>query len=376
MRNLWVVCGVVMCGCGSGGGYDDVFGALCEWAAKCQGGTAEDIARCKASVTTARAGQPGYYSLDEAMAAGRVRIDDGKSSGCANTIRNGSCTALPLNETCDGLLVGLVSPGGACKNDSECAGGDCANAMGVSLSAGCEGTCRAFTARGQACGGNNTAPCGPEDFCEPMTRLCEARRAAGQPCATTTACLSGLACIGAMQTTPGTCSGLSQQDQPCTSSSRCVAGLWCDTATGGSRTCKPRLGAGDPCTITAACPDGLACIGAADGSARCAEFLAPGSPCVARPMVGVAGCRLGNECDATTSTCRTRYKNVGDACTGSCPTSDDLEANDLYCDLASRTCQKRPLIGEPCTVGSGQPDVCLSPARCDPATMKCALICA
>jgi hypothetical protein len=375
MRNLMVVCGVVMCGCAGGGTLDDVYGAICEWAAKCQGGTADDVARCKASVEQARAGQPGYYSLDEALASGRVRYDESKTAGCTRTIRDASCTAIPLDESCDGIVVGLVEPGGKCRADQECAGGDCANAAGMSLPQGCEGTCPAFTARGQPCGGTGMAPCGPDDFCETMTRVCEARRAAGQPCTTSTACQENLTCVGAGQTTPGTCSGPSGPDQPCTSSSRCVAGYYCDIATGGSRTCKARQGAGAACTAAVACADGLTCVGAGDGTARCAEFLAPGAPCVARPMAGVAGCSLGYECNTTSATCTSRYKNVGDACTTSCSSGADFLDNTLYCDPATRTCQKRPRIGEACTVGAGTPDVCLSPARCDPRSRMCTLIC-
>jgi hypothetical protein len=362
---------VAMAGCGSPS-VNDFYAAFCDWAVRCTNASSEIQAGCRSNFERQLNGDASGYSVNESIAQGRVVVDEGALGECVGGIRDSDCTQLPNTQRCDQVYTGTVAAGAACRASAECSGGYCAVASGAEIAEnGCAGTCRTFAATSASCA---MVPCGRADFCN-ATRVCERRHGSGQPCTGSSACELGLACIGASGATPGTCRGPGAEGEPCTSFivHTCGPGLYC--AAGSPRVCRARVGSGAACTTSAACPDGSACVAATDGSARCGSFLDAGQPCVADPEVGASGCRGGLRCDAASKTCISNLSREGDACTGSCNSSEDLFGDSLYCDATSQTCKRRPKLGEPCTVTMGQSDPCPSPTRCDPGTLVCTLIC-
>jgi hypothetical protein len=293
-----------------------------------------------------------------------------------------TCAPLPGNgvECLSGLLC---APGLAC-TDGIC-GAQTAPPPLLDVDAPCsqsaqclpglacmEGLCAAGPARGSLCSGPT---CSSEDACVRSyeTRVCGARKSAGEPCAWSPdgECEVGLFCD------VGTCAPLPVENEACGGELECAAPTLCDTNTmlcvvppgenepcligpalcaiglgcNVDNICAPGPGVGEACLIpNHLCAEGLACDFTFDGS-FCAERRGEGGVCQ-----NDAVCLDGLYCGPS-GTCELALP-IGTPCAwGGCDVTDECS------DLAGGfTCQPRPdTDGDPCFEECGGALTCLGP---------------
>jgi hypothetical protein len=350
------------CGSSASGAYAEIARAYCERAARCGGGDAAAIERCRAKLEAAL--HASAWNVDEAQAAGRVTIDGGKLGACTAAIRDGDCSQFFADASaCNSVLVGKVAVGGACAESSECvSGATCARATSTS---GCPGTCTALPTAGQPCAGGK---CGTGLYCGGTAAMpvCAARLGEGSPCSSATQCQEGLTCREPAVGAAKICRAYGTAGQPCGGflGHDCQRGLDCDTSRSPA-VCITRVGEGQPCRASSNCTDGLVCI-----AGSCAKPLAIGATCTPS---GSGGCAFGLVCDRATSTCAAPTVREGTSCSTSSECEEGTDAKALYCDAG--TCRAKPLLGESCTPpASGTSDPCAA-GDCSPTTKVCALVC-
>jgi hypothetical protein len=169
----------------------------------------------------------------------------------------------PTPAACQGLFVGHVLGGGACRSSLECAGA--LHCEGVSPTR--SGTCTAPAPLGAGCGAQvdalasytlqrDLASSHPmcQDFCSLAQNRCEPVPAAGQSCQASVNCAPGQSCSGGRCSEP-TAAPRARPGEACRTHLDCAVG-GCVEGAGGQRTC------GAQCTAP------LAALGASAESAR------------------------------------------------------------------------------------------------------------
>jgi len=347
-------------GCGSNGSYTEILHAYCDYGAKCGGGDAAAVDRCRAKLDALLHGSA--FDVDKAIADGRVAIDGGRLGACTAAIRATDCSQFfGKDPACDNVVVGKIAVGAACTDNAECVpGSTCARAMNNS---GCPGTCTALPTAGQPC---LAGRCALGFYCgSGANPVCAAQLGNGSPCANEAQCARGLTCREPSVGAAKICRAYGSAGQPCGGflGHDCAAGLDCD----GSKTpavCVARVGAGQPCRSSGSCVDGLLCIGG-----TCGQPLGVGASC--SPQGGTT-CAFGLVCDRTSSTCIVAPVREGTSCTSSSECENGADPKPLYCD---GTCKPKPLLGESCTPPpQGASDPCAA-GDCSPTTRTCALVC-
>ena len=148
----------------------------------------------------------------------------------------------------DDLVVGLVTAGGECEEDWECADGlFCTPADAPD--GGAAKHCRAPVAAGGSC--DNTDDCLPEAYCDPVMDVCMARSGLGEMCTSNSRCEEGLSCFD-----DGTCQTAGSTMHDCNDNDDCGELAYCDF---GTDQCVPRLEEGQPCSSSLRCISSLAC---------------------------------------------------------------------------------------------------------------------
>lgn len=187
------------------------------------------------------------------------------NSPCFGPLECESGLSCSLESTCPGLCrpvtpVGQTNPTGAA-----CAEGSVLYGT----------TCRALVPEGQSCappsGQFVDRQCVLTAFCEQVSKVCTARRPAGQTC--NSSYQGGAAeCAGMMQCHGGVCGRPGALNAPCDAMRACSSDLQC----GPSNVCIPGDRVGSPCSIFDACGLELFCDVA---SGTCQRARGLGEPC-------------------------------------------------------------------------------------------------
>jgi hypothetical protein len=362
MTRLSWICIALLSGCNQGGvsggnlatvdGYETAAAhAICQTFTTCGEVSASAENGCEAGYHSILAGTG--YSLQDAVAAGRVAYDGDAAQACLSYFSSLTCSfdALGLDSSkCRNIVIPKVQPGGMCLADQECVGGFCARTTG---STGCPGTCTVYIASGADCSAHFTG-CAPTQWCDTANGngVCTDLGAKGAACSYGS-CQSGLLCLDD-GTGNSTCQPIPAMGQHC--SYQCGAGLRCDL---GTMTCQPQQKKGSACTDTTDCASGLGCAMSAElSSGTCQPFADLGKPCGA-----LAPCASDATCDPLTNTC-IGMGGAGDDCSSaSCGTF-------LICDATTMKCVASSPAGSACT----SDDDCET-SYCDPSTHQCAIQC-
>jgi len=272
--------------------------ALCHYYSLCGVFSASQEASCDRVLAAQVEAGKSVYSVDEALAAGRLVFDPAAAQACTASVAAAHCdteSRLALGEVfvnpqtgaavlldpytltnapCAGVLKGRVAPGGSCKADGECVAGWCDNHDVP----GCLGTCTPF-----ATGDCTGQRCPPGDYCDPGQNRCVAlaapvTHALGEGCTVQYGlddCDLGLYCdpthVCADRLTAGVV---------CSSPSQCADGLWCSS--GG--VCTPFSDIGQACDV---CAGDAACV-----AQKCALVGQAGDDC------GTLACAYNLYCNA------------------------------------------------------------------------------
>ena len=338
---------------------------LCEHDVTCGVISPSDRDACIAGAKVQIARTSRVYSTDDAIAAGRLSIDQAKAKSCLDWLRTAPCYGADFPTDCLKTSKGLVAAGGACHSTGECAVGHCDG----SNASGCAGTCKALPAIGEAC----TGECATGAYCDFTTTKCAATVAAGGPCATGNECADTLTCenkVCTAQTSP-----MLKVGDPCPGNSGiCGPGIFCDRSTNPKGVCAAAAGKGAPCTTPYGCVDGTTCIGATATMTgiqpgTCQTWLDYGAAC--DPAAVFSGCLLSAKCDAQTKKCVSQRASVGSPC-GNGVSCNTTFFGSYYCDAKSSTCMATPGSGDACDPTA---DKCSDGTRCDPTSKVCALKC-
>jgi hypothetical protein len=319
------------------------------------------------------------YSLEDAIRAGRVRLDRSKAETALQTDLEYNCAcggqfgAFDMGTYTRRGLIALVPVGGSCLADFECADGYCSGDIAFGFS--CGGTCQPFLPTGAPC---SYGHCGPSDWCPALgTNLtCVPRITLGQACDDSnnqeTPCADGLWCMTSANPTMGVCSDApsSGAGGPCVDN--CNPGLYCDSMD----ICRPREAVGSACSNDYQCAGGLCCLG---GSCQnnLVDIGGACDPTVADRLS--SGCPADATCDPGSRTCVLPPSLAGAAChgDGDCYPYPNYPlvapgSGWPYCDLTGH-CGMRGMIGDPCNPNDA--NSCLS-LHCDPGSRKCLSSCA
>lgn len=253
------------------------------WVAKC-GGSLSDagqqhVEARRAQYCTSLLSLPGVAATSDDM------------MDCARVYRSASCATTGSAAPKCNFKNGTLADGAACVTDEQCVSGSCETMPGSSC-----GACEPRTAIGGAC--SITAPCASGLTCSTTTMTCVeiVRNGPGGSCDWTEGqiCEPGLDC----EPTSKTCKERGAAGAACSSIAPCASGLTCSAM---SRTCVEVtiLREGEACDATseAQCGVGLTCDPA---TRRCVGFawVGPGGDCSAFG----ARCERGT-CDRDTKTC-------------------------------------------------------------------------
>jgi hypothetical protein len=305
------------------------------------------------------------------ISAGRMRYDGAKAYQCRQLGLAAQLDAGSVPQVCAEILVGLVSPGGACATSDECFdGGFCQPAARDS----CLGTCVARLATGTACEVGRDV-CSGSCSQVGITYECVDKTAPippGQPCPIhgNELCDHGT-CIPMANSDAGVCAANALHGQPC--------GIGTDGRPGCADPC-------DRCTLV----DGGApqCLSGAIGSAcrastDCVLFTwcevpagADAGTCIVKPRLGEAcvpsspgqagNCMWGDtfcQVASSASVCAL-LPQLGDACGTTADRSTSCR-HGTYCDVDAGRCLANPGLGQACGYGPTAGAVCASPLSCD-----------
>ena len=256
-------------GGGTGGGGATGGGSGSSWTSWCNSyisAYCSTAVRCGAYASAARcnsfANLGNYCATTPAIRDGRQALDPSSSSACLSSL-NGACDAVN-GSACSKSLVGTVPLNQGCFGTAECAtnlycdlsstcpglcrpaaqvGQPDANSTCVSDSYPYGGICTALVPIGQSC-----APVSPQTtdrtcvfqaFCASGTKVCTAKRLAGQSCGGVSGeCAGFLSCHG------GVCEGSGAASAACDSTRPCRVDLKCSS----TNVCVPLADVNASCT--------------------------------------------------------------------------------------------------------------------------------
>ena len=271
-----------------------------------------------------------FAGWSAAIGRGTATYDPAAARSCVDEISNAGCdildTASP--EVCADVLVGTIELGGRCVIDEECAGNAlCADTDCV----GGEGICTMQSSGGDVCVADDG--CVPGLVCEASLCVVPTSNRDG-PCGgpTPDECPLDQQCVGATETTAGTCTtraalqtaALGESCDVRSFSVLCQSGLRCAVTGFDIGTMQPEfecatpVGSGGACFVSAPsmCPSGEYCD--ADPmslmfAGSCIALPGVGEPCAA--SLSGESCQLGLICirGETEDICR-RPQDNGQAC--------------------------------------------------------------
>ncbi|MSP16432.1 MAG: hypothetical protein EXR73_07465 [Myxococcales bacterium] len=140
-----------------------------------------------------------------------------QAAGAADCLARAATCGAQLLAFCAEATVGLVPGGNFCAANEECV----QPALCLPADGGLQGpTSRCFVPQdeGAACGSAHHF-CAPGAWCDPATTTCSPASDEGAPCAASSMCRVGLACVG------GACRALAATGAPCAAPIECAGGL-------------------------------------------------------------------------------------------------------------------------------------------------------
>jgi hypothetical protein len=315
---------------------------------------------------------------------GLLKLNSPLANKCLSEFKTTGCTrdGLTLGGACLAAIEPAAAAGGKCENDSHCR-----DPQTACIGSGCERTCQAAGAAGQACrpglngagtcnaglicdasgkcsrGGATGAdcsstPCDPDNFCDQATRMCAALPTAGSTCRPAVPqCAESAICL------LNVCTAKTAAGGACITTAQCTAGTSCRAGT-----CQALVAEGGTCAVTADCATGLACDSVSLICQRAKRAFFEESCSSTAICAGNLACRnlkLGRAGAAgTPGTCG--LAAVGDSCfsAASCPPGSFCEPNMTAGEPGS--C-KASSSGAMCTVDSE----CLESEACHTLDHKC-----
>ncbi|MFT3713914.1 MAG: hypothetical protein QM817_40150 [Archangium sp.] len=315
-------------------GYTALFTAYCDFSIRCGALPSSQRADCIAYY-----GPYYFYSAVSSTQVSNVGLTAATQQAfqtCAASLSTASCSAGPSDPACSAIsnpeYVGLVPTGGACISSSF----ECANMADTCVGMTCPKQCQNVATGGanQPC--SRTAECDTGLYCESVTQVCLALKAAGSTCTGSWECQSRRC-----DNTSSMCVASVPLGGACSFSAPCVSGTYCDT-TSHCATSKPANascnGSIDECASPNSCVGGL-----------CRMPLGVGAQCR-----GFGECRSDLVCDSVLRTCQAVTRvGTGAACTNeaiTCRTDTCLgwSAN-LDGGVGQQGTCGTPMVGTPCT---------------------------
>ncbi len=324
--------------------------AYCSWLVKCGGAVAQNS--CEDYINKRLGlGRALEVRYDKAIAAGKIKFDEGRARGCLNALKDATCDGgddqVEHSEDCERMYEGQVEDGAAC-NPGECKP-DSYCSFGASFACGA-GLCKPRVAEGQPatdpyeckrgltlvnnkcakrsseggpCFSNTIAgqttggwECESTLFCDQGSKTCKKLKKEGEACNQNEPCGGLLSCVNAVCTKPGS-AGATCASGSFVSAGGCKLELFCDAASNASGTCKELLAENATCRNMLECKPELVCTGA-PGSLACKKPAADGEACETAP--DYAQCDYAvSYCDRPTTGARTcvKRKTEGQVCTSS-----------------------------------------------------------
>lgn len=236
---------------------------------------------------------------------------------CASALNQAACGSDPnIIPACD-VPRGTLADDTACVSNTQCKSGNCDKTTFDAC-----GFCRPAIPIGESC--LSTISCVAGARCNGTECVADkAPSAIGGPCdaAKGEFCQNGLVCDPATKI----CKGRAAAGEPCSSSTQCQTGLTCNSS--GSCGAPDYKAEGEVCGAPALCQPGLTCDYM---TARCAKFavIPPGGDCGAPQTV----CERGT-CDTVTRKCPLIVADGGDCGTSSSMCDDYAACWDGKCVL-------------------------------------------
>ncbi len=268
-------------------------GATCERLVRCS--YVPDAATCEATIPTDR----GVVQAVASVIAGDLTYDPLAARTCVDTVLQHKCEGdyfLPraLREACDPVFGNRKAEGAACFSGAECQGvdADCEKEEDC-FAACCQGTCK----------------------------LAGGAAGLGLPCDVQTPCSPDLVClVNEGGGDPGSGGGPD-----------------------GSRTCQPRVGAGQQCNDPFECVEGYGCD---PGTGTCFKQADSGATC--NPLLEAPSCAAqADYCDEAQSKC-IPLPGEGQPCAKNAFLTD---ACALYAQCVDGVCQRLPGADQSCLNG-------------------------
>jgi hypothetical protein len=320
--------------------------ALCDHFARC--GVVVDAPLCVKLLTARQAVEFDDDRFNAAIAAKRMRYDEGRAASCMDAIKKRVCDDVESESVrvCSLIFGGLRKEGEDCDQD-ECAPGLYCSAE---VDAVCPGEClpqvkeggaasrdvqcaEGLQLVGEAClkGGVEGVACADSESCASgffcKGGACTKLREANAECSDTDLCNSYFDCVN------GRCLAPSGEGGACgpEGSSSCKGGLFCENAT---RVCTVLRGEGGACASSAICAPELGCARTGTGTqaqGTCKAPVGAGQSCATDV------CSTGLFCDATVTNQCQRIRKAGEACA----TSNDCQST----RCVNRVCAETSVCG-------------------------------
>jgi hypothetical protein len=297
MRSLrtWWLTVLFLAACGGGSGskavpLDDldeaVAKAFCDLEIDC--GRVTDRAACGNDLYTDDTPQ-----LVASVRAGKIRYDGAAAADCLADISTLCTKPISDDANCDAAFTGLVTVGGACLSDTECASDRCDKASCDATVACCRGVCLEALptiAVGGTCSGTD-ADCVKGAYCDyvgaPGVSTCKliGMKAEGQPCDGARACAGGLYCSDTK-----VCTRPPKRGEAC-DPTEFLCNIYQDYCDPETLVCTARRAAGEACNTFSACDADSHCD--LDGTKRCVADGAEGEACLGASCRGSLECQNG-----------------------------------------------------------------------------------
>ncbi|MEO6950281.1 MAG: hypothetical protein ABI321_00605 [Polyangia bacterium] len=299
----------------------------CAWARRCGQAGRGERASCGTDGVlailhdaAADRAAPDALDLPASIDEHRLGYDSVDAQSCLDAVERSPCdpvlAARKRGRICDVVVRPRAQVGALCTSDLECEGGVCVHEPS------CKGTCVAYASYGAPCGTSDV-----EHTCDPTVAwcsgTCQPKRARGKACSDDVACAIGFVCVDGTCADPiilddgTTCDG----SEPCKSGRYCdpaahvctkqlQRGVACDTALacqdglaclglvgGTTGTCTDWGDVGSSCSSTgvSGCPRSQTCEGGVCTAPSFVPYAA--ERCVTTPCAAGLGCSLTQVCD-------------------------------------------------------------------------------